>query len=332
MTSFVLLLFILCAIYLGYAWYSGAPWLVSALLWLERSRNHLSSHTLDVSGIQFHYLARPATPPVAGSSSPGKRPVMVLLHGFGGDAYHWLRPVSHLSVHFDLLIPDLPGFGKTPFPPDGAANMEAQADRLHQWMKALDIESCYLAGNSMGAYLAAVYAARYPQQIRALWLLNPGGVHQAELTPLLQTVADGGTNLLIPHDMASFYQLRQRVFARQPWLPHPLVRAIVQRCRERDALYRQLFDAMCYHSAPLESLCPRLTMPVLVVWGHHDQVLHPAGAEVLKPLLPAAQFVLMMDAGHCPMIEFPRRCSEDFVRFVNSSAASLTRSEPAVHY
>ena len=41
------------------------------------------------------------------------------------------------------------------------------------------------------------------------------------------------------------------------------------------------------------------------MWGDDDRVLHPSALDILRPLMPAAEFILMRDMGHVPMIDQP---------------------------
>lgn len=320
---------------LAVTWRIAPDPLVRSLLWLERKRSGLHQDYQNAAGIRFRYLYNAPHPHKAGDDT---RPVLVLLHGFGGDVNHWLRLAPYLTGEYRLIIPDLPGFGDTPFPePDSSGkgapgNMAAQAERVMAFLDALGIQEFTVAGNSMGAYLAAVVAEKYPQRVNMLWMMNPGGVHRAELTEVLQLIADGGPNWLIPEDIAAFNRLRERVFIRQPLLPKPVARSIVRRCLARKGLFTRLFEELAFDSEPLDDLAARISCPTLLIWGDQDQILHPSACAILAQELPDCHSIMMENMGHCPMLESPDVCARDFQAFVKSRHGALTLTKAAVHH
>ncbi|MCG8465184.1 MAG: alpha/beta fold hydrolase [Xanthomonadales bacterium] len=311
-------------LYLVWAWRNGSPWLVRLLVSLEQRRVGLSKAQIQADGIEFQYLhdgegATPAAKP------DDQRPILVLIHGFGGDANHWLGIAPLLTPHFQLYMPEVPGYGETAFPSGGELSIDAQSQRLAAFIDAIGIEQCYVAGNSMGGYLAAMLGQQIPEKIRALWLLNPAGVHGAELTPLIaEATEEHGDNALIPMNFIEFERLRRSVFVTPPLLPRPVAASVIRRCQQRIRLYKRLFEAMCFASTPLDNFAAQLTMPVLLVWGDEDRVLHPSAAPVLEQLVPNIQSVMMKNMGHCPMIEAPEPSAKDFERFVKSLGNPLT--------
>jgi pimeloyl-ACP methyl ester carboxylesterase len=56
--------------------------------------------------------------------------------------------------------------------------------------------------------------------------------------------------------------------------------------------------------------------PVLILWGEYDRVLDVSSVEVMRPLVPQAEVVIMKDTGHVPMIERPAETAAHYLRFV----------------
>lgn len=297
---------------LVYAWFNGARWLVRLLLTLERRRGGLRSHTIEAAGLPFHIL------------SGGRGPTLVLLHGFGGDADHWIRIAPFLRRHFSLVIPDLPGFGDTPLPAGQSGSMEAQAERLHALFDALEIKQAIIAGNSMGGYLAASFAWLYPHRVTALCLFNPGGLHSAPLTAVIDAAVNGHNNLLVAATMAEMTALVNTAFVRPAWVPRPVTRYLVRRNARNAAQVQELFEHLTLQSTPLEDMSARIKHPTLVLWGGQDRILDPRGGEILTTHLANAKLIVMPQTGHCPMIEAPRITAGHLCNFVNSIKASLT--------
>jgi len=305
-----------------------AVWSVLWLLWprplarlfmaAERRQGRMAVRRVKCDGIDWHVLE-------GGHGEP-----LVLLHGFNGDGYHFTRVSRRLGAHFRLIVPDLPGFGQTAIDRELDYSVEAQAERVLALLDELGIERFYLGGNSMGGYISCALARRAPDRVRALWLLNPGGLQTAPLSPLFEVVDQGGHNALVVRDRHDFRRLMDYCFVRPPWLPGPLARELADRAARHDRRARDIFDAIRFRSKPLEELAEDLDKPTLLVWGQADQVLHPDGLKILSELMPGARTLLMSATGHLPMIEKPRETAEAWISFAESTARRETQKAAPV--
>ena len=240
----------------------GAVLVAWAVLWLlwpkplarlfmaaERQQGRLRMRRVDCGSIDWHLLE-------GGHGEP-----LVLLHGFNGDGYHFARVSRRLGKHFRIIAPDLPGFGQTRFEEKLDYSIEAQADRVLALLDQLGTERFYLGGSSMGGYVACALARKAPQRVRALWLLNPGGLQNAPLSPLFEVVYEGGHNALVVRDRRDFERLMDYCFVRPPWLPRPLARELADRAARHAERASEIFEAMRFRSTPLEELASGLDLP-----------------------------------------------------------------------
>ncbi|AKS41475.1 alpha/beta fold hydrolase [Wenzhouxiangella marina] len=285
-------------------WWVWVTPLARLFLWLERLRSGLRSRRRH----GWHYLE-------GGHGEP-----LVLLHGFNADAHHFCQSARLLRAHFRILAPDLPGFGDSALGETDSFKIEDRAAAILKWLDAMGIHQFYLGGNSMGGYLAAAMARQAPERVRALWLLAPGGLHTARLSPVLEEVAQERHNPLVVRNLKDFRRLTDYCFVRPPWIPTPLMRFLSRRIARSAVQAQRLFDAMRYDSQPLESIAKDLDTPALLIWGQADQVLHPDGAAVVENLLSDCQTLILPSIGHLPMIEDARTCSEAWIAFTESRA------------
>jgi pimeloyl-ACP methyl ester carboxylesterase len=109
----------------------------------------------------------------------GKGEPLMLLHGFGADKDNFTPVAGYLTKHYRVIIPDLIGFGESTHPVDADYSPPEQAKRLWAFAHALGVTSMHLGGSSMGGHIAMTYAALYPEEVKSLWLLDPGGVWSA---------------------------------------------------------------------------------------------------------------------------------------------------------
>jgi pimeloyl-ACP methyl ester carboxylesterase len=106
----------------------------------------------------------------------GAGATVVFLHGAWTDSDEWLPLLEHLGKPFHCIAPDLLGFGESDRPKKCHYSIELEVDVLSELLDTLGVRSCYLVGHSLGGWIAASYALRYPEQVKGMVLINPEGV------------------------------------------------------------------------------------------------------------------------------------------------------------
>lgn len=262
---------------------------------LERLRSGLEHKTVVIDGDTWHYL----------EGGPAEAPVLLLLHGFGGDKDNWTRFSATLTDDYRIVAPDLPGFGDSARQPERDYGLAAQRDWLAGFAAALELGTFHLGGNSMGGHIAALYAHRYPQQVESIALLNNAGIESAHPSEVLLAV-NRGENPLLVHSPEDFERLLGLLAFKQPFLPWPARGVLAKTAFENSAFNRRIFDRYKEdRSIGLEPILPDIRQPVLIIWGEFDRVLDVSSVDVMRPLLPQAKVVIMKDTGHIPMVERP---------------------------
>lgn len=270
----------------------------------ERRMAGIEHRQTDIPGFHLHYLD---------SAGPGQ--TLLLVHGFGGDKDNWTRVARHLSPHYRVIAPDLPGFGESDSPVDARYGIAEQVERLHAFVRALGLTRLHLGGNSMGGNIAAVYAARYPNEVGSLWLIASSGLSTAPPSELRKAIAETGRNPLIPATPAEFRAMLGFVMSRRPFVPEPVLAVLAARAVKAHDLRQQQFKDLVDEASALEPLIGGLPVPVHILWGEQDRVLHVGGADVLVALLPQASKTVMPGIGHLPMIEAPEAAALDYMGF-----------------
>ena len=92
---------------------------------------------------------------------------VVLLHGWPQTSYAWRRVAPLLSLGFDVVVPDLPGFGDSSKPEDGF-DKKTMSRRLRDFVHALGLFRIALVGHDVGGAVAYAYAAQWPDEVSHL--------------------------------------------------------------------------------------------------------------------------------------------------------------------
>src|SRR5208337_168542 len=107
----------------------------------------------------------------------GAGPLLVLLHGAGDQAGTWNKVAPELKRHFQLVIPDLAGHGESD-PVAGVLSLGTLLTALEQVLDAVPWRDAplALAGNSLGAWVAMLYAQKHPQRVTRVILIDGGPI------------------------------------------------------------------------------------------------------------------------------------------------------------
>lgn len=105
----------------------------------------------------------------------GHGQTLVFLHGAWNDGNQWRSWLDNLSSRYHCIVPDLLGFGESERP-KLHYSIELEVECLAELLETLRLRQVCLVGDSIGAWIAASYALRFPDQVQAIVLLNPEGV------------------------------------------------------------------------------------------------------------------------------------------------------------
>jgi triacylglycerol lipase len=269
---------------------------------MARRAGRLRLREITVDGHRMPYLE-------GGTGEP-----LLLLHGFGANKDHWTLIAPHLTKHFRVIAPDLPGFGDATRLPGERYGPAEQVARIAAFADAVGLERFHLGGNSMGGYLAALFAARHPERLLSLWLLAPAGAQEAAPSEV-QVMVERGDNPLLVDTRAALDRLTDLCFRVPPYVPSRFLVPLLERARREYAFNRYMFDQLFSNPMWLDGELGTLEVPALVVWGDSDRVLHPSGLDALRRFFARGEFVMMSAMGHVPMIERPAETAHDFLRF-----------------
>ena len=236
----------------------------------------------------------------------GKGPDMVLVHGFGANKENWLALAPRLMRYYTVWIPDLIGFGESDRPSNARFGVAEQADRVVRWLDAVGVKNFHVMGNSMGGYMAGALAANYPARVLSACLLNPAGVTGTEHTTIGRAFADEGKIILAPNNFEEYEKVVDLCFnGKAPPMPGFMRKYFGRMSVNNKALLDRVFMEFVNPetNVSLNEMVEKTTVPLMVVWGDSDQLVHPGGLAVLKQSKPAIVDLMLENTGHCPMVD-----------------------------
>lgn len=246
--------------------------------------------TINVNGIRLAYERR-------GNGTP-----LVLLHGFPLDHHLWDEVVPLLSDTFELIIPDLRGFGNSSTV-DSFYAMEDFAADVAALLDQLEIQKAAIVGHSMGGYVALAFARLYPERVTGLGLVSSQALADAPdrkegRYKSAAEVADKGIASVVAAMTPKFTSNeRLQEFAKQSME------------KQQPAAYIGALKAMAERvdSTPLLS---SFDFPVVVVHGDADSLIPIDRAREVKAAIPQAHLTEVSGAGHMPMVESPEQTAK----------------------
>jgi pimeloyl-ACP methyl ester carboxylesterase len=158
---------------------------------------------------EVNYLDVMPADPAARDRAP-----VVFVHGLGGQWQNWLQNIPRMALERRTVALDLPGFGLSPMP-DAPITISRLARVVEAVCSDLGLGSVALVGNSMGGFVGAEVAIRYPQRVERLVLVSAAGITTANLlrAPVL-TLGRVATAL------TAYTAARHRQMARRPLARH----------------------------------------------------------------------------------------------------------------
>ena len=251
---------------------------------------------IKVNGIDLAYDRR-------GTGAP-----LMLLHGYPLDHHLWDAVEPLLTDTFDLILPDLRGFGESTTV-DTPYTMDDYASDVAGLLDHVGIQKTAIIGHSMGGYVALAFARLYPDRLTGLGLVSS----QAPADPPERkegryksaadvAVAEKGIGGVVGAMTAKFTSV-----------PHLQAAAREMMERQQPAAYIGALKAMA-ERADSTSLLSSFTLPVVIVHGDDDALIPIDRAREVKAAIAHAQLLELKGVGHMPMMEAAKETSDALKR------------------
>jgi len=275
----------------------------------------LEHKLISTNGIQLHVV----------QAGPEDGPVVILLHGFPEFWYGWRQQIGYLAnVGYRVWAPDQRGYNLSD-KPDGIAayNLDELAKDIVGLIDATGQEKLFLVGHDWGAAVSWWVAAKYPERLSKLVILNVPHhrIMQKQLRenkaqmlkswymfmfqiPRLPEMASRArnwqqaTNSLVNSSRPGTFSEEDLALYRKAWSQPKAYTSMVN-------WYRALMQ-----SPPERAESSQISVPTLLIWGTQDKFL---GQELAQPsidLCDNGRLVFIEEASHWVQHEEPAQVNE----------------------
>jgi pimeloyl-ACP methyl ester carboxylesterase len=261
----------------------------------------LSQHTLDAAGFRWVVAEREA--------DIANAPTIVMIHGFTGSKENWYPVARELRDRYRLVMPDLPGWGASERKPAADYGFVAQAERVAAFIRAVSPDKpVVLLGHSMGGGIAALVAARHPELVSRVGLLDAAGVRFKDNRFGEEVLA--GKNPFAVTDDASLHAYLDVLFhdkSKAPAIPWPASVGFIRHRRADAAFEQSVLDEI--GRGPRRFLpgeeAANIHQPALLLWCRQDAVIDASALDLYAARMPQAHKVLLDGCGHMSITEQP---------------------------
>ncbi len=256
----------------------------------------------------------------------GEGPVVLMVHGLSGCWQNWLENIPFFARDHRVIAIDLPGFGESECPAK-KISISRYADTVDALLDVLEIDQpLKLIGNSMGGFIGAELAIRYPARIERLVLVAAAGLsvetirtqRQEGLRHRAENVAFFNIGWLASRSPTITRRRRLReallllVAAHPAKLPPELTFELVKGSGKDG--FNDALEALCNY--PIRERLPEIECPTFIVWGDKDRLVPLKDASVFEELIDDSRKVVYEDTGHLTMLERPARFNDDVLAFL----------------
>lgn len=250
-------------------------------------------------------------------SGPVGTPVVVLIHGLGLNRHLWQEFETTLLPHYRVLKYDLLGHGDS-LPPPAKLSLTVFVAQLSALLAELNIETCTLAGFSLGGMINRRFAVAYPQRVAALAIFNSPHKRSRTVQQLAETrtaqTAKQGIAPSLDSTIARWFTPEFRV-ARHDYIAH------MRSCllANDPLIYAQCHHVLITGVTELIAPQPPITCPTLVMTCENDQGSTPAMAHAIAAEIRSAQMRIVPDLQHMGLVEQPQKFTTVLRQFLRQA-------------
>ena len=245
--------------------------------------------TVEVDGIRVRYAQR----------GPDSGTPVLFIHGFGGDLDNWLFNIDAVAEYSPVIAFDLPGHGQSDVKLPGLS-LEALATFVVHFLNVINVKQVYIVGHSLGGAIGAQMAGDAPGRVVGLTLISPAGFGAEINIGYIE-------GFVTAQSRRELKPVLEQLFADPALVSRQMLDDLLKykRMDGVESLLADLSAALFKNGQQTARTVEALAAsgkPLLVLWGHDDQVIPSAHAAHA----PKDATVKLLDgAGHCLLYTSP---------------------------
>ena len=207
-----------------------------------------------------------------------------ILHGWAYTTEKWQPFVTELErLGFQVVFLHIPGLTA---PIDRPWILDDYVLWLHKTLSA-ENKPVTLLGHSNGGRISLLFAARYPEKIAELILIDSAGVHH------------DGTKIKIKRAVFGTLAKIGRMFSGVSYIRNFFYKIVGEKdYRDADPIMRETMQNLI--SVDLVPEMPKIQCPTLLIWGEHDRATPLADGKIMKEKIPHSELAVIAGARHSP--------------------------------
>lgn len=221
----------------------------------------------------------------------------LILHGWGSNSDRWVAVADQISQKgFKVIIPDLPGFGKSDILPV-AWNMNNYIKWLEEFVKELNIGEFYLMGHSFGGALAVKLAINHAQEVKKLFLVSAASVRKKTAK---KSAFKSISKIVKIFSFLPFYQLFRKAFYKFIIVrsDYPYVEGVM-----KETFTNVIFEDLSQFTGFIKT-------PTIIIWGDKDKSTPIDDAHFMNQKIKNSKLFIISGAGHILNRECPEVLAE----------------------
>lgn len=261
---------------------------------------------------------------------------LLLLHGFGASIGLWRHNLAALGERHPVYALDLLGFGASQKPVT-SYNTVLWSEQVYDFWQTFIRQPVVLVGNSIGSLVCLTLAARYPEMVRGIVMLNLPDASVLETPAWLNWVLAPVTGLLkgmftFPIVFNSLFGIIRsspvvRIWARKAYTSPDILTEELLEILSLPAFDRGAAAALramirskssAKHDYTARTVLPALQIPMLLLWGRNDVMVPPKLGPLFVKYNSNLTLIEIDDAGHCPHDERPEHVNRLILEWVES--------------
>ncbi len=252
----------------------------------------------------------------------GKGTPVVLLHGYGEDSRIWENQVEFLANHCLLIVPDLPGSGKSTITSKGMEewlpnlSMESLAKSIHELLLIENVSACILLGHSMGGYISLAYAQLFPSQLIGLGLVHSTAYADSDEKKLvrqksIQFLEENNGYLFFKASMPNLFGKKFKESQA------PVIEQLIEQSKVFETSVLVAYTRGMMQRSNKTKVLQSALFPILFVAGPED-IAAPLTDIQAQATVPIKSYLEVIEGvGHMGMLEAPQIMNQHLSRFIH---------------